>query len=130
MTPLEKRNKIAAALTGQIGTYTLEDGTIIPSLWVSPPMPSNNWVRSGLEVVLQLDSSQNVTPISWAPTDGLYIEAFSSIVLVQYDLTKTLRDAVNALMLAFPISKVVSTPQTDDAYERATVTITDKIFYH
>jgi hypothetical protein len=131
MTALEVRNKLATALAGLLGTYTLPNSTVIPALYVTPPQVPNNWKVLGIECTLAQSAAQKTDPISWiSGTDGLYIEQYHTVTLLQHDLTGTLGVAVNAVMLAFPISKVVATPQNNDAYERAVITITDRVFYH
>jgi hypothetical protein len=131
MTALEVRNKLATALAGLLGTYTLPNSTVTPALYVTPPQVPNNWKVSGIECTLAQSAAQKTDPISWiSGTDGLYIEQYHTVTLLQNDLTGTLDVAVNAVMLAFPISKVVATPQNNDAYERAVITITDRVFYH
>jgi hypothetical protein len=131
MTSLEVRNKLATALASLLGTYTLPDGITTSALYVTPRMLPNNWKVSGIECTLTQSAAQKADPISWTPgTDGLYVEQYHTVTLVQHDLTGTLDAAVKAIMLAFPISKVVATPQNNDAYERAVITITDRVFYH
>ncbi|MGB3208700.1 MAG: hypothetical protein WBB28_27235 [Crinalium sp.] len=59
----EIRDAIAAALNGELGTYTLTNGSTIPAIYVVPPQIPSEWKVSGLECIVGRSPEHQSNPI-------------------------------------------------------------------
>lgn len=92
---LTLRSEIADLLTGQIGTYTFKNGLSTPAIRVEPSHYPEEPKVSGLEVVISVESSLQVSPRLF--NDRL-VEAVSTVTLKQWDVENTTQSARQSLI--------------------------------
>ena len=118
------RSLVDSVIGGQLGTYSLPDGSTSPALWVrgSQQVPKD-WTVNGIGCVIdEVPEVQNRPTLSKA----VFLTQLWSLNLTSYDTTKTLDNVRTLLLRALPdITNTVHSPQTDIAFETLKVTIPD-----
>lgn len=114
---------LLAASPNLIGTYTLPNGTTIPSVYVvgQQGVPAE-WRAAGLEVTMR----QFPNPVPSVMVGSVGVNQLWEVVLMQYTTnSNTLALAMNRMVRRFPDSTLRYSPGDDIAYERCRFTIPD-----
>ena len=116
---------LLAASPNLVGTYTLPNGTTIPSIYVvgQQGVPSE-WRATGLEVTMR----QFPQPLPSAMVGAVRVNQLWEVILVQYTTSSnTMSLAMDRMMRRFPDCTPRYSPGDDVAYERCRFTIPDVI---
>lgn len=119
----EIRDAITTALDGELGTYTLTNGSTIPAIYVVPPQLPSEWKVSGLECVIGRSPEHQSNPIFKNSLTATQLTETWIAHLTQWDTNKTTQDAREKIIRTFPNSTNILQAQTETTYERVTFRI-------